>query len=192
MALETPHSEVCDRGTVATAEIAHSANGHQVGAPPHPWQELLSQASYRQPEETPPAIANPVVGTVAGIAEPGEVVVQFRGNPCAEPVSARVCRSVVALQAGDSVLLVFENGDLSKPIVIDALRESPALAQLSPVSFEIDGERLVYTAQKEIVLRCGKASIQLLSDGSVRIRGTELLNRASGTNRIRGGNVQIN
>ena len=50
----------------------------------------------------------------------------------------------------------------------------------------------MYTASRELVLRCGKASVTLTSDGAVRIRGTDVLSRASATNRIRGGNVQIN
>ena len=48
------------------------------------------------------------------------------------------------------------------------------------------------TAEKEIVLKCGKASITLTKAGKVIIRGTYLLNRSSGVNRIKGGSVQIN
>jgi hypothetical protein len=57
---------------------------------------------------------------------------------------------------------------------------------------EVDGERLVFTAKKEIVLRCGKASITLTRAGKVLIRGIYLLSRSSGVNRIKGGSVQIN
>ena len=44
----------------------------------------------------------------------------------------------------------------------------------------------------QITLKCGKASINLKADGTVAIRGTNVASRASNTNRIRGGNVQIN
>ena len=57
---------------------------------------------------------------------------------------------------------------------------------------EVDGEKTVVTAQKEIVLRCGKASITLTRAGKVLIRGAYLLSRSSGVNRIKGGSVQIN
>jgi hypothetical protein len=57
---------------------------------------------------------------------------------------------------------------------------------------EIDGERLELKSEREIVLRCGKASITLTRDGKILIRGTYLLNRSVGTNRIQGGSVQIN
>jgi hypothetical protein len=62
----------------------------------------------------------------------------------------------------------------------------------SPLEAEVDGERLVFTAKKEIVLRCGKASITLTRSGKVLIRGAYLLSRSSGVNRIKGGSVQIN
>ena len=48
------------------------------------------------------------------------------------------------------------------------------------------------TAEHEIVLRCGKASLTLTRAGKVLIRGTYLLSRSSGVNRIKGGSVQIN
>jgi len=53
----------------------------------------------------------------------------------------------------------------------------------------VDGERVVFDAKKEIVLRCGKASITLTRAGKVLIRGAYLLNRSSGVNRIKGGSV---
>jgi hypothetical protein len=47
-------------------------------------------------------------------------------------------------------------------------------------------------AQEEIVLKCGEGSITLRKDGKIIIKGTHLLSRASGPNRIKGGSVQIN
>lgn len=57
---------------------------------------------------------------------------------------------------------------------------------------ESDGERLVLTAEREIVLRCGRASLTLTRAGKVLIRGAYVLSRSSGVNRIKGGSVQIN
>ena len=56
----------------------------------------------------------------------------------------------------------------------------------------IDGERLEFSAEREIVLRCGKASITLTREGKVLIKGAYLSSRSSGVNRIKGGSVQIN
>lgn len=56
----------------------------------------------------------------------------------------------------------------------------------------VDDERLVLSAEKEIVLRCGRSSITLTRAGKVLIRGRYLLSRSAGVNRIKGGSVQIN
>ena len=56
----------------------------------------------------------------------------------------------------------------------------------------LDGERLVFEAKKEIVLKCGESSITLTKAGKILIKGKYLLNRSSGVNRIVGGSVQIN
>ena len=48
------------------------------------------------------------------------------------------------------------------------------------------------SADKEIVLKCGKASITLTRAGKILIRGAYLLSRSSGPNRIKGGSIQLN
>jgi len=57
---------------------------------------------------------------------------------------------------------------------------------------EADGERVRLTAQREIVLRCGKASITLTAEGRILLKGVELVSSASGPNRIKGSSVKIN
>ena len=51
---------------------------------------------------------------------------------------------------------------------------------------------LVVSAEKELVFRCGQASITLTRAGKVLLRGTYPSSRSSGANRIKGGSVQIN
>jgi hypothetical protein len=60
------------------------------------------------------------------------------------------------------------------------------------VPAELDGERVLLTADREIVLRCGEASLTLTRAGKVLIRGTYVLSRSSGSNRIKGAAVEIN
>lgn len=55
-----------------------------------------------------------------------------------------------------------------------------------------DGKAQVIEAERELVLRCGKASIRLTADGAVIVRGTRILSRAEGDNRIQGGSVSLN
>ena len=47
-------------------------------------------------------------------------------------------------------------------------------------------------SDREIVLRCGEASITLTRAGKVLIRGTYILTRSSGANRVKGAAVEIN
>ena len=86
---------------------------------------------------------------------------------------------------------MFERGDADKPIIIGLLRPSAADRTVVP-DITLDGERLVLSADRELVLRCGDATIILTRAGKVLIRGSYLLTRSSGVNRIKGGAVQIN
>lgn len=55
-----------------------------------------------------------------------------------------------------------------------------------------DGKRVEIKAEDEIVLSCGESSITLSKSGRITIKGTHLVNRSSGVNRVLGGTVQIN
>ena len=55
-----------------------------------------------------------------------------------------------------------------------------------------DGERTVIKATKTLELRCGKASLKLEADGRITLRGTQLLSRADGQNRVQGAAVMLN
>lgn len=57
---------------------------------------------------------------------------------------------------------------------------------------EADGATQVINARDAPTLRCGKASITLSADGRVTIRGTDILTRAEGANRVQGASVQLN
>jgi hypothetical protein len=134
-----------------------------------------------------------VIGVLAGIDEGGSPLVAFPGNP--KPIAV-VARSTAALSGdhiGREVALLFEDGNPTRPLVIGPIqRPNESQHQGPQVTAELDGERLVLNADREIVLRCGKASITLTRAGKVLIRGTYLLSRSSGVNRIKGGSVQLN
>ena len=66
------------------------------------------------------------------------------------------------------------------------------LVQPPAPEVEADGERLVIEARREMTLRCGKASITMTADGRVTIRGTQVLSRSDGPNRVQGASVQLN
>jgi len=52
--------------------------------------------------------------------------------------------------------------------------------------------KVTIQATELLRLQCGEASIDLLADGKVMIRGEDVLLRAKGTQRIRAGTVAIN
>jgi len=147
-----------------------------------------------------PVLPEAVIGRIVGISTAGVPEVEFPGSPAAEPIAAQTTAAVGAQHVGHDVALVFVGGDPLRPLILGVIlpgREAPAApgdqaeAELRPQVL-LDGERLVLTADREIELRCGKASLVLTRAGKVLIRGAYLLSRSSGVNRIKGGSVQIN
>jgi hypothetical protein len=123
---------------------------------------------------------------LAGLARfPGELV---------------AARTTVALRhdmIGATVLVLHEEGDFTRPIVIGVLQEGSGLCEspaLAPTSIDVqaDGERLTLSANREIVLRCGDASITLTRAGKVVIQGSYVLSRSTGYNKIKGAAIDIN
>ena len=51
---------------------------------------------------------------------------------------------------------------------------------------------IVIEASKDLLLRCGKSSIQLRRDGKVLIKGKDVVSHAKQTNKLKGGTVHIN
>ncbi len=138
-----------------------------------------------------------VIGVVVGVSSVAAANVSFPGCRREEGIAARSTINLAQSDIGRSVALLFEGGNLEKPLIIGKI-QVPGPPGCEPsirkerVEAELDGERLVFTAEKEIVLRCGKASITLTRAGKIIIRGAYLLNRSSGVNKIKGASVQIN
>jgi len=70
--------------------------------------------------------------------------------------------------------------------------EGQGADQEEELAVRVDGKRVVIEGQDEIVLRCGEASITLRRNGRIIVRGNYVETRSKGTNRIKGGSVQIN
>jgi len=128
------------------------------------------------------------IGRLTGVDDSGRARVQVPGDTG----KGRRARSIVPLEAGhvgQEVVLAFEEGDPAKPVVLGVVQWP---ASSPKVRADVDGETILIDGRKEIVLRCGRASITLTKAGKVLIRGTYVLSRSSGVNRIKGGSVQIN
>jgi hypothetical protein len=142
-------------------------------------------------------IRGPVIGRVVESSAGGLPVVEIPG-----PVPSRAAaRSVVpsgVLAVGAEVVLVFEQDDEARPIIVGLLSDPATQAvgfALPPGILDellVDRRKLVLNARDAIVLRCGKASVTLQANGAIVIKGTRLVSRSSGCNKIKGASVQIN
>jgi hypothetical protein len=140
-------------------------------------------------------ISSVVLGTLAAWDEAGNPLVDYPGNPWDSFLPARSVVPLSQAALSREVALMFVEGDPRQPLILGLLQPPGARPRpegQAPVAVEVDGERLIFTAEQEIVLRCGQASLTLTRAGKVLIRGTYLLSRSSGVNRIKGGSVQIN
>jgi hypothetical protein len=145
----------------------------------------------------------PRIGRLATSGSSGEILVEYDGcTKIARSVSC-VNRSELldAQNRGRDVLLVFEAGDADRPIIVGLMDEPleclvsmEVAPQSSTIAKEVclDGKRITIEAEEEVVLKCGTGSITLRKDGKIVIKGTHLLSRSSGPNRIKGGSVNIN
>jgi Domain of unknown function (DUF6484) len=157
--------------------------------------ELMRQL-IRQPTQPSWQGSFVTVGELVAVAEDGSVVLVI--NPARTDLGVLRARSVVDLHAahiGADVLLAFEQGDASRPVVMGVLRGQarwPLEEAPGHVEVSVNGERLVVSARRQLVLRCGKASITLTSAGKVLIEGAHVVSRSTGMNRIKGGSIQLN
>ena len=149
------------------------------------------------------ATCETAVGRLIGFDGGGAALVELPDDADGGPIAARTTVSLGMAQLGREVVLVFDRGDRRKPVVLGVLQEpgeAPAAVKSrassdslgEPRVVEVPGKRLVFTAETEIVLRCGEASITLTRAGKVLIRGAYVLSRSSGENRIKGASIQIN
>jgi len=158
-----------------------------------------------------------IIGTLTSLDHQGKPLVDFPGNVHENSIQALSITSITLQHAGRQVALSFVENNIEKPIIMglihnplqsilenfrfdtetesDVLNESENTNNLSTNKVDdmlLDGDRVVFEAKKEIVLKCGESSITLTKAGKILIKGKYLVNRSSGVNRIIGGSVQIN
>lgn len=150
----------------------------------------------------PPRIDGVVIGEISDCLDSGEIRVDFPENMFEQSLPARTTVAISKSDIGRKVALVFEGGDPLKPFVIGPLHQPCVDYQRIIDKIDLDGnhsnkmghgeDRLIFSAEKEIVFKCGESSITLTRAGKILIRGKYILSRSSGVNRIKGGSVQIN
>ena len=145
-------------------------------------------------------ISGIVIGSLAGCSQDGRPMVYYPGIPTGKPLEAIATNNLGDQKPGVEVALGFVDGNPVLPIVLGIIQTTglpdpsapPEIAQDQSVNVQIDGERLTLSADREIVLQCGKSSITLTRAGKVILKGAYLSTHATGVNRIKGGSVQIN
>jgi hypothetical protein len=154
---------------------------------------LKARPAKRQATVTVPSVT---IGELLAIADDGKSpLVIYPGQPGTAALRARAVLDLHGAHIGQSVVLQFEGGDPTLPIVIGVLRQSegwPLEERPAQVEVDADGERMIVRAKEQLELRCGKASITLTRAGKVLIQGSYVLTRSTGVNRVKGGAVQIN
>tara|TARA_B100000676_G_scaffold289591_1_gene322273 strand:- start:187 stop:705 length:519 start_codon:yes stop_codon:yes gene_type:complete len=153
-----------------------------------PLDQILTQ-SDSQPPTADTGLPSVVTAQCVSLKN-SRPIVKYRGQ---ELQARSVLRPTDAL-IGRDVVLSFENGDESLPIIMGVL-ENPAVEL--PIMDEettatVDGRRVELKAKERIELKCGKASIILTAAGKVLIKGAYVSSRSTGAQRIRGGSVHIN
>lgn len=157
----------------------------------------LDRSSTESKTKTDISSDSVVIGVIVGMRDDAVPSVSFPGCPSEAGVTARTTVAFSPADIGQQVALLFESGDLGKPVIIgkiQSLAPKGGEPKKIPATVEttLDGETLTLSADREIVLRCGKASITLTKAGKIIVRGAYLLNRSSGVNKIKGASVQIN
>ena len=136
------------------------------------------------------------VGTLLGITHDGQVpLITFPGQSGSAAIPARATIDIHSGHVGSDVVLLFENADPTRPIIIGRVTPGGGRATTRPAStieVEVDGERVIVSAATQLVLKCGDASITLTKAGKVLIQGTYVSSHSSGVNRVKGGSVQLN
>jgi hypothetical protein len=128
-----------------------------------------------------------VIGAFLGFGDEAPLVV-FPGNLEETALPARSLCELTVDMIGCEVALLFQEGDPRKPLIVGRVVKSGASAP----QVVRDGERVTITAKERIELRCGKATIIMDEDGRITIRGAHIVSHASGTQRIRGGSINLN
>jgi hypothetical protein len=166
----------------------------------------------KKPEETATVVSpcaqepilEPRVGWIAGV-EGGAPLVDYPGNP-GVPVRARSAVKLApeallaAAASGQGAVLLFEEGDPGRPLLMGVLEpesETPFLDEIlaAPAReakvVEVDGDRVLLDAKREVVIRCGRSSIRMSRNGIV-LSGVRIETRAAGLHRVKSGKTEIN
>ena len=180
---------------VTSVEARDSGAGSELGE--SLMAEVMSKPSMaerlRHAESKP--IDGVIIGRLVEITDPSQVLVSYPGAPEDIPVPAVNTAKIAAEDAGRQVALSFIGGNAAQPVILGLVQNPDTRAERmasGSLDVQVDGETLTLTADREIVLRCGKSSVTLTRAGKIILKGEYLSSHSKGVNRIKGGSVQVN
>jgi hypothetical protein len=128
-----------------------------------------------------------VAGRIEGFTRLGRPRVNFSANRSGHPVTARTTAPLSRLHSGGDVALMFEETDPNKPIIIGLMHNPVQAGKIGD-----DEKTAVIASDREVLIRCGEASIHLRRDGKIIIKGKDILSRARRNHDIKGGMINLN
>ncbi|QTA85815.1 hypothetical protein [Desulfonema magnum] len=149
-------------------------------------------------------------GMIAGFESDGMILVEAEESefllPCYFIRTAQ--GPLPRLNIGDSVLFVLDSGQeygyitglievYTPPVNTSETLNYPddkveIELPLKAQDVKINDKRIIIEADDEIRLKCGEGMILINKQGKIIVRGTSLLSRAKGMNKIKGAGVSIN
>jgi len=181
-----------DRSTARGVLSNNSPSGELAQLLEAPLDATASTSSTAHPQT-----GGVVIGTLVAFADAGATpLVTYPDQPGSAALRAHAVVNLHGADIGRRAVLMFEEGDPHRPIVMgclidDAHSKAPSTAP-GHVVVDADDDRLIVSAKDRIVLRCGKASITLTKEGKLILQGAYVSSQSSGVLRIKGGSVQIN
>ncbi len=143
-------------------------------------------------------------GTVVEIDTQGVIHITVKGSrealPCrflrthAEPLPSLVLGDTVAYILGGDGDIGYIIGLVESHQTAPVVTHLPARDAKNPKreSLQVDGERMVFEAEREIEFKCGKGRFIIRKDGTIIIRGEHLTSHARQLNKLRGSSIQVN
>jgi hypothetical protein len=127
-----------------------------------------------------------VVGEIVEYQPDGTIFVDYPDNTRGPLLARTVIEEVFP---GAKVLLAFEMGVRTLPIVLGIVHDR---GKVKGKTVRLQADRIIVTAQSELLLQCGESHLEARRDGTVRLKGTDVVSHATRTNKIRGATVRIN
>ena len=148
-------------------------------------------------------IAYNCVGNISHINKnAGTVYVDFKGNPSAMPVQAKLGRPFTlndlekALDHVLDIKLEFEDSDIEKPIITDvfySILDNKKKNTQTLKDIHLIGKRIIIEGETEVIIKSGNVSTTYSAkDGKLVSEAVDIKSKALHKNEIQGASIKLN